>query len=133
MLFEYDIDDKSQFNIGMSRKGNRNYPHKNVMNKMGSLEGWNKEKEDAKQQWYYNTLINHPGTGYTSQKQNKDGNKIIKITSEQYERFINHSLIHQKFHPFSGLSILTDLVTFQLSLILPKVIGTSKYSPKLFN
>ena len=90
MLSEYDIDNKSQFNIGISRKGNPNYPHKNVMNKLGSLEGWNKEKEDTKQQWYYNTLINHPGTGYVAQKQHKNENKIIKITSEQYERFLKH-------------------------------------------
>lgn len=91
MLSEYDSDDNSQFNIGISKKGQPKYPHKNVMNKMGNIEGWNKEKDDTKNQWYYSTLINHPKTGYNSKKQEKEmsknENKIIKLTEEQYKYF----------------------------------------------
>lgn len=92
MLSEYDIDNDSQFNIGISKKGQPKYPHKNLMNKMGEIEGWNKENEPSKNQWYYSTLIQHPNTGYMSKKENnndmKTENKIIKLTEEQYRKII---------------------------------------------
>lgn len=69
MLSEYDIDDNnSQFNIGVNRRGQPKYPHKNVMNKLGAIEGWNKETEPSRNQWYYDILINHPRTGYNDRK-----------------------------------------------------------------
>lgn len=73
MLSDYDQDDnKNQMNIGINGKGKPKYPHKNVMTRMGELEGWNSPK-DAKhtdRQWFYNTLINHPNTGYNDQVKN---------------------------------------------------------------
>lgn len=73
MLSEYDIDDNtSQIKIGADRKGNPKYPHKNVMTKMGELEGWNKAKDDTKKQWFYDTLTTKPNTGYNDQKKRKE-------------------------------------------------------------
>ena len=41
------------------------------MTRMGEIEGWNKSKDDTKNQWFYNTLVNHPSTGYLAKKNNK--------------------------------------------------------------
>lgn len=93
MLSEYDIDNDSQFNIGISKKGQPKYPHRNLMNKMGELEGWNKKNEPSKNQWYYKKLINHPKTGFISKKENNNDmlkieNKVIKLTEEQYRKLV---------------------------------------------
>lgn len=68
-LSEYDNEEgESQFNIGMSRKGQPKYPHKNIMTKMGGIEGWSSPKKDTKEQWFYDRLINHPNTGFKAKK-----------------------------------------------------------------
>lgn len=82
-LSEYDNNGTSQFNIGMSKKKQPKYPHKNVMTKMGEIEGWSNPKKDTKQQWFYDTLINHPETGYNAQRMKTEGH-VIKINEDVF-------------------------------------------------
>lgn len=84
-LSEYDNEDESQFNLGMNKKGQPKYPHKNLMTKMGELEQWTKPKTQSKDQWFYDTLINHPKTGYNAKKS-------IKITEAQLHKLINEDV-----------------------------------------
>lgn len=97
-LSEYDIDDTtSQLNIGISTQKQPKYPHKNTMTKMGELEGWNnpKQKNDTKEQWFYNTIINHPKTGYMTQKDKKmteSTKRRIYITESQLRKLIDEDV-----------------------------------------
>lgn len=67
---EYDNVEtgKSQFNIGVGRKGEPKYPHQNAMNRLGHIEGWNKKNAKPNERWWYNTIRNHPKTGYNDQR-----------------------------------------------------------------
>lgn len=67
-LSEYDNEERNQFNIGVGRKGEPKYPHQNVMNRMGDIEGWNREQDSPKYQWWYDTIRNHPRTGYNDKR-----------------------------------------------------------------
>jgi len=90
-LGEYDLDDeKSQINIGMSTKGQPKYPHKNVMSKMGEVEGWSKAKDDTNKQWFYDRLINHPKTGYAARKALKEDAYIGSQDSKHKTLQINY-------------------------------------------
>ncbi len=67
---EYDDEEsgRSQFNMGVGRKGEPKYPHQNTMNRLGDVEGWNKENDGPKDQWWYNTIRQHPKTGYNDKR-----------------------------------------------------------------
>ncbi len=90
-LSEYDNGEESQINIGISKKGQPKYPHKNVMTRMGEIEGWNKSKDDTKNQWFYNTLVNHPSTGYLAKKNNKINEDVFVngITNKRNKEVAN--------------------------------------------
>lgn len=91
-LSEYDDEENgvSQFNMGVGRKGEPKYPHQNVMNRMGDLEGWNKSK-DVKDQWWYNTIRQHPKTGYEDKRkewelQRAEKNKVAENNNRNMKK-----------------------------------------------
>ena len=89
-LSEYDNGEESQINIGISKKGQPKYPHKNVMTRMGEIEGWNKSNDDTKNQWFYNTLVNHPNTGYLAKKNKVNEDVFVNgITNKRNKEVAN--------------------------------------------
>lgn len=100
-LSEYDKDGESQFNIGMSKKKQPKYPHKNVMTKMGEIEGWSNPKKDTKEQWFYNTLVNHPETGYNVKKMQQESvNEDVYIDALNNKR--NKNVANLTYKKSSG-------------------------------
>ena len=119
-LSEYDDEENgvSQFNMGVGRKGEPKYPHQNVMNRMGDLEGWNKSK-DVKDQWWYNTIRRHPKTGYNDKRkewelQRMEKNKVaennnrnmkkVRLTESKLRTIIREAVKNQINEISAGLA-----------------------------